>query len=159
MFIATTRAGVHGFLAEHPTGGAFWVGGSVLSGAEIEQIRLAGYSLTVLAYALRAPVNIDEATQTVCEHHPGESIVVEPLPFRLNPKSDDIGSAFLWREPILGVNFSHNDFVRVTSGPHIGSKGSLVTVTSLVPEPTFTLELESGHDVQIVQSAICLVAA
>lgn len=65
-----------------------------------------------------------------------------------------LGQAFLDRTPISGVKFWHNDYVRVVTGPHAGSAGSLVTVLSLQPEPRFVLELESGFDVEVLQSEI-----
>jgi hypothetical protein len=60
--------------------------------------------------------------------------------------------AFLSHTPISGVFYQHNDFVLVVSGAHSGSKGSLVSLISLSPEPTFILELESGFDVEKKQS-------
>lgn len=68
--------------------------------------------------------------------------------------SASLGQAFLDQAPIPGVKFSHNDYVRVVAGPHSGEYGSLVTVLSLLPEPRFVLELESGFDVEVLQSEI-----
>lgn len=62
--------------------------------------------------------------------------------------------AFLSREEITGVRFTHDDFVRVIAGAHRGQAGSLVALLALRPEPVFLLELESGHDVQVRQSEI-----
>ena len=62
--------------------------------------------------------------------------------------------AFLDRAQIPGVKFWHNDYVRVISGLHCGAAGSLVTVLSLQPEPRFIVELESGFDVEVLQSEI-----
>ncbi|MFT3758960.1 hypothetical protein [Thauera sp.] len=62
--------------------------------------------------------------------------------------------AFLDRAEIPGVEFWHNDYVRVVSGSHVGATGSLVTVLSLQPEPRFVLELESGFDIEVHQSEI-----
>ena len=50
-------------------------------------------------------------------------------------------AAFLDRLPITGVNFRHNDYVRITGGEHVGKVGSLVTVLELLPEPSFVVEL------------------
>lgn len=66
----------------------------------------------------------------------------------------DFGQAFLDREEIPGVEHSHNDLVRVVAGAHAGSMGSLVTVLTVSPEPRFVLELESGFDVEVLQSEI-----
>lgn len=70
----------------------------------------------------------------------------------------DAGAAFLRREPITDVVFMHNDYVQVMTGPFVGSFGSLVTVECLEPEPIFVVELESGNDGRIPQSALRLVA-
>lgn len=66
----------------------------------------------------------------------------------------DLVQAFLNHEPIAGVSFEHNDYVKVIAGPHNGNFGSLVTVHSLQPEPEFILELDSGFDVQVLQSEL-----
>jgi hypothetical protein len=66
----------------------------------------------------------------------------------------DLIQAFLKREEIPGVTYWHNDYVRIIAGQHSGSAGSLVAVLSLVPEPRFLLELESGFDVEVFQSEI-----
>jgi uncharacterized Fe-S cluster-containing radical SAM superfamily protein len=70
-------------------------------------------------------------------------------------RPQDIAQAFLNHTPIPGVLFKHNDYVRVVGGePHAGQSGSLVTVIGLEPEPKFVLELESGFDIEIIQSHI-----
>lgn len=66
----------------------------------------------------------------------------------------DLGQAFLNQEPIDGVLYFHNDYVHVVAGLHAGKAGSLVTVLVLEPEPRFILELDSGFDVEVVQSEI-----
>ena len=71
----------------------------------------------------------------------------------------DLGQAFLNHEPIAGVSFEHNDYVKVIAGPHKGKFGSLVTVLSLLPEPEFILELDSGFDVQVLQSELAKAGA
>jgi len=45
--------------------------------------------------------------------------------------SEGLAQAFLDRVSIPGVSFWHNDYVRVVSGTHAGSAGSLVTVLSV----------------------------
>jgi len=52
------------------------------------------------------------------------------------------------------VRFKHNDCVRVVAGPYAGLRGSLVTVLQLEPEPRYVLELESGKDVEVIQSEL-----
>ena len=69
-----------------------------------------------------------------------------------------IGLSFLAGEEIPGVLYKHNNYVEIIGGPHCGSRGSLITVLSLVPEPLYVVELEAGHDAKIAQSAIRFVA-
>lgn len=62
--------------------------------------------------------------------------------------------AFLNREPISGVRYFHNDYVRVIGGPNAGESGSLVAVLELSPEPKFVLESEKHGDIEVLQSEI-----
>ena len=71
----------------------------------------------------------------------------------------DFSQAFLNRDPIPGVMYLHDDFVRVVAGAHQGASGSLVAVLTLEPEPRFVLEVESGFDVEVSQSEIELANA
>jgi hypothetical protein len=66
----------------------------------------------------------------------------------------DLAQAFLDHTPIPGVTFEHNDYVQIVRGEHAGQRGSLVTVLTLSPEPRFILELETGHDIEVLQSEI-----
>jgi hypothetical protein len=61
---------------------------------------------------------------------------------------------FLAHKPIPGIAFEHNESVSITSGEHEGKRGSLVSVEELGPDPLYTLELQSGFDVQVRQSQI-----
>ena len=61
---------------------------------------------------------------------------------------------FLDHKPIPGITFEHNDYVRVVAGEHKGKTGSLVGIIELGADPIYTLELESGFDVQVRQSQI-----
>jgi hypothetical protein len=63
-------------------------------------------------------------------------------------------NAFLARQQLPGVAFTHNEFVRVVSGERIGCTGSLASVEELGDDPLFVLELESGFDVRVRQSQI-----
>ncbi|GLQ98167.1 hypothetical protein GCM10007863_25870 [Dyella mobilis] len=72
-------------------------------------------------------------------------------------KHVDICQAFLNREAIPGVRFMHNDYVQVVSGELAGSFGSLVTIVELHPDPLLVLELETGCDVKVRQSAVKLI--
>jgi hypothetical protein len=65
-------------------------------------------------------------------------------------------AAFLAHEPLPGVTLSHNDYVRVCAGEHVGPSGSVVSVEELGPDPIYLVELESGQDVLVAQS--CLVS-
>lgn len=70
----------------------------------------------------------------------------------------DLCQAFLNRENILGVEYQHNDYVRVTDGPHQGKFGSLVSLLSAETEPVFLVELENDGDVEIGQSRLCFIS-
>ena len=70
----------------------------------------------------------------------------------------DLGQAFLDRTPMPGVHFRHNNLVRIAAGEHAGKSGSLVTVLTLAPEPSFVVELESGYDVRVLQSQLLLIS-
>ena len=68
--------------------------------------------------------------------------------------SIDLGQDFLDHAHIDGVQFEHNDHVRIIDGPHAGQSGSLVTVLTIDPQPRYILELETGFDVEVLQSQI-----
>jgi ribosomal protein L24 len=61
---------------------------------------------------------------------------------------------FLARRPIPGVTFEHDDYVRVTAGPHKGERGNLVNVFELGSDPVYILESESSGDIHVRQSEI-----
>lgn len=69
----------------------------------------------------------------------------------------DIFNTFLAHHPIPGVLFEHNDYVQVVAGRHKGQTGSLVSILSLEPEPSFILESESGSDLRVLQSELARV--
>jgi SAM-dependent methyltransferase len=68
-------------------------------------------------------------------------------------------NAFLAGERLPEVNFRHNDYVRVVTGPHAGVFGSLISVEQLGSDPVFVVELEVGGDAQVSQSALTLIQA
>ena len=70
----------------------------------------------------------------------------------------DLFQAFLNRERISGVEYQHNDYVRITDGRHQGKFGSLVSLLSAETEPIFLVELEDGGDVEIGQSRLCFIS-
>jgi len=63
----------------------------------------------------------------------------------------DISNAFLAHEPIEGITFEHNDYVSIVSGPYAGQQGSLVSIKIIEPEPCYTVESESGIDIDVKQ--------
>ncbi len=151
-FLALTRAGVASVVQDNPKSACFWVGSDVLSKVEVQKLRATGMEVSVFIHPVRTYDEIEDAIPTLREHHPNKSVWIESSPQNYNPRSSDIGQAFLWQEYIVGVNFMHNEPVVVASGPHAGEKGSLVSLVSLEPEPEFTLEADSGQDIQIHQS-------
>lgn len=65
-----------------------------------------------------------------------------------------LGQAFLSGDAIPGVQYRHNEYVRIVSGEHVGDAGSLVTVLSLNPEPRFVVESEQHGDIEVFQSEV-----
>ena len=153
-YLAKTRAGVQAFLTAGNADRPLWIGSEVLSQAEIEGLRGQGYRLSVFVQALSLKNEIEAAVSTVEEHHPGETVWMEQARRDANPRSANVGQAFLWREWILGVKFQHNDLVELTAGEHKGAKGSLVALIAIAPEPIYLVELESGFDHEIGQAFI-----
>lgn len=72
--------------------------------------------------------------------------------------SMDLCQAFLNREKISGVEYQHNDYVRVTDGPYQDKFGSLISLLGAEAEPIFLVELEEGGDVEIGQSQLCFIS-
>jgi hypothetical protein len=77
---------------------------------------------------------------------------------RLNVSSQDLGQAFLNRESIGGVEYQHNDYVRVIDGPYYGKNGSLVWLFSVETEPMFLVKLDEGGDVELRQSQLSFIS-
>jgi len=152
--LALTRAGVAGAVQNNEQADPIWIGSDVLSETEIQQLRAAGREVTVFIHAVRTSDEIEDAIPTLREHHPNSTVWIEATPENYNPRSSDIGQAFLWQEYIVGVHFRHNEPVVVVSGSHTGERGSLVCLVALEPEPEFTLESESGQDIQVRQSML-----
>jgi hypothetical protein len=150
--LALTRAGVAAAVKNNAPTDPIWMGSDVLSEAEVQQLRAAGREVSVFIHAVRTRDEIEDAIPTVREHHPNSTVWIEATPENYNPRSSDISQAFLWQEYIVGVHFKHNEPVAVVSGPHAGEQGSLVSLIALEPEPEFTLEAESGQDIQVRQS-------
>jgi hypothetical protein len=70
----------------------------------------------------------------------------------------DVRQKFLNRERIEGVEYQHNDYVRVIDGQYQGYSGSLISLEAFAPEPTFLVELEVGGDVEVRQSQLGLIS-
>jgi len=67
-------------------------------------------------------------------------------------------NAFLANQPVAGVSFGHNSYVRVVGGEHAGDSGSLVSVEELGDDPIYLVELESNQDALVPQSCLRMVA-
>ena len=70
----------------------------------------------------------------------------------------DLRQTFLNRERVEGVEYQHNDYVRVIDGQYKGRNGSLISLEAIAPEPTFLVELEDGSDVEIRQSQLSFIS-
>jgi transcription elongation factor len=69
----------------------------------------------------------------------------------------DFANAFLARQPIPGVLFSHNDYVRVIRGEHVGQIGVLVSLSKMEADPVFLLEADAWKDIRVRQSELELI--
>lgn len=70
----------------------------------------------------------------------------------------NLAQAFLDREAVAGVAYRHNDYVRVIGGPFQGENGSLVSLLAIETDAVFLVELETGGDVEVNQSQLCLIS-
>jgi ribosomal protein S4E len=68
-------------------------------------------------------------------------------------------NAFLAHQPVVGVSFEHNAYVRVVDGEHAGDSGSLVSVEELGEDPVYLVELESNQDALVPHSCLRVAAA
>jgi len=80
MLLATSHESVERFIAESPPGASLWVGGSVLTDNEIADLRSRGFLVTTFAHPITTLEDIEDAKQTIAEHHPGEQICVDVFP-------------------------------------------------------------------------------
>jgi hypothetical protein len=55
------------------------------------------------------------------------------------------------REPVEGIAFLLNDSVQVTSGPHSGSRGAVISLLDSEPTPLYLVELGDGTEAQLHQ--------
>lgn len=70
----------------------------------------------------------------------------------------DLRQTFLNREHVEGVEYQHNDYVRVIDGQYKGRNGSLISLEAVAPEPTFLVELDDGGDVEVRQSQLSFIS-
>lgn len=81
VFFALTRSGYEDFeryLGARPDI-ALWVNKGVMSPTELMQVRATGLSVTIFTRKIDAfdGTSVDEAVNTIREHHPSESIWIE----------------------------------------------------------------------------------
>jgi hypothetical protein len=62
-----------------------------------------------------------------------------------------------WVQNGLDVVFHFGDVVRVKSGEHLGSEGTIVALFTLEPYPTYVIELANGSSVVAVEPDLELV--
>lgn len=158
-FFAVSRRGVENYLALGELGGSLWLPAHVLSPDEIKILRSRGLNVSDFNYVVIASEDISRAVDTIEQHHPNEPIWVERCEKQESSRNADIRDAFLCREPIVGARLKHGDYVQIIDGVCAGQRGSLIAILSLLPEPTYLLELEAGNDIQVRQSALVPVSA
>ncbi len=151
-FLALSRSGIAAFVSYGHKATALWLGAGVLSQVEVTALRALDFEVSTFIEPVRARTEVEDAIPTLQEHHPNEPVWIESEPESPNPRSADIGQAFLWREFIVGVSFLHNQQVQVVNGPHAGMSGVLVSLVSLEPEPVYLLEGAAKQDLEVKQS-------
>ena len=57
-------------------------------------------------------------------------------------------------ERVPGASFKLNDDVLITSGTHRGEWGAAISLLALEPEPVYLVELSSGFDTEVAESAL-----
>jgi hypothetical protein len=80
VLLATCREIVERFVSESAPGASLWIGGSVLNPDEISDLRSKGFLVTVFAHPITTIEDIEDAKQTIIEHHPGEQVWVDMFP-------------------------------------------------------------------------------
>jgi len=66
----------------------------------------------------------------------------------------DLQTRWLAKQPITGVAFSLNDMVQITLGPSLGARGGVVSLEATCPVVLYRVELESGSDLEVPQTAL-----
>jgi len=65
-----------------------------------------------------------------------------------------LGDRWLAGEPIDGVAFAHHAPVQVVEGSRAGARGIVLLLMSVEPEPRYLVQLRSGEQVPIRESAL-----
>ena len=63
------------------------------------------------------------------------------------------GDRWLAGEPVPGVEFALHEQVEIRVGPHDGSRGLIVLLIALVPEPSYLVRID-GREVRARQSQL-----
>ena len=66
----------------------------------------------------------------------------------------DTQNRWILGDSVPGATFSMNQRVRVTSGPHTGARGVLISLYALQPEPLYHLETSENDDHRVYQSEL-----
>ena len=67
----------------------------------------------------------------------------------------DLSQAWMNAEPIAGVLFSLNEYIRITDGPEAGKYGYAMSLLAVEPHVVFLVELSgTGLDVQVSQGSM-----
>ena len=61
---------------------------------------------------------------------------------------------FVANRPLPGLHFAHDDLVEITTGEQAGNVGSLVAIAALGDDPVYVVEIDSGFEVEVAQSAL-----
>jgi hypothetical protein len=80
VFFVISRKGYEDYLAvKEKLVAPLWISAGVISQSELESLRNSGADVTVFNYAIGLNENevIDDAIETIKEHHPGEVVWVQ----------------------------------------------------------------------------------
>jgi len=61
---------------------------------------------------------------------------------------------FLAGRPVANVAFAHDDLVTILSGDNAGNVGTLVRLAACGDDPVYVVEIDSGFEVEVAQSAL-----
>lgn len=80
VFFVLSRKGFEDYLSfEEKLSAPLWISAGILSASELESLRCRGTDVTDFSYEIGLNENevIDDAIETIREHHPDEAIWVE----------------------------------------------------------------------------------